>query len=148
MLSETFDRRATIDHVVPRALGGPDAVENTVAACGFCNTLKGCLPEADFRALPRFSARFRLFNTPPARLSTDRKSPFYDAGSLRRGVGVRLDGKERLDVVEYFVDERWISVRANIRSLDRMGRQLTVRIRGEVDRYFRDLHGVECPAPG
>lgn len=34
-------RATTIDHVVPRARGGPDSWENLVAACESCNTAKG-----------------------------------------------------------------------------------------------------------
>jgi 5-methylcytosine-specific restriction endonuclease McrA len=32
---------ATLDHVVPRALGGPTAPENLVVACRACNQRKG-----------------------------------------------------------------------------------------------------------
>ena len=35
------DRRATIDHIVPRSGGGEDIFENTAAACVYCNTRKG-----------------------------------------------------------------------------------------------------------
>ena len=35
------DRATTIDHVVPRSLGGRDGFGNCVAACGSCNTRKG-----------------------------------------------------------------------------------------------------------
>jgi 5-methylcytosine-specific restriction endonuclease McrA len=35
------DRRGTIDHVYPRALGGRHVWENIVAACGPCNFRKG-----------------------------------------------------------------------------------------------------------
>ena len=46
------DRRATLDHVVPLARGGPDSEANTVAACVACNTAK-----ADISAqIYRFSA--------------------------------------------------------------------------------------------
>jgi 5-methylcytosine-specific restriction endonuclease McrA len=33
--------RATCDHVTPRALGGEDTLDNVVAACSGCNTIKG-----------------------------------------------------------------------------------------------------------
>lgn len=33
---------ATLDHVVPRALGGRDYYPNLRAACGPCNAKKGC----------------------------------------------------------------------------------------------------------
>lgn len=34
-------RQLTIDHVIPRRLGGPHSWENLVAACPSCNRLKG-----------------------------------------------------------------------------------------------------------
>jgi 5-methylcytosine-specific restriction endonuclease McrA len=48
---------ATVDHVLPRSRGGPDAWENLVACCVRCNNLKGDrTPEEmgwTLRALPR-----------------------------------------------------------------------------------------------
>jgi 5-methylcytosine-specific restriction endonuclease McrA len=45
--------RATLDHVVPRRLGGGTSVENVVVACYACNVLKGGRPPFDFfRAHP------------------------------------------------------------------------------------------------
>ncbi len=40
-------RRATLDHVVPRSLGGSDAEENFVAACQWCNWYRGATALAD-----------------------------------------------------------------------------------------------------
>lgn len=40
--------RATRDHVTPRALGGPDDLENIVAACWDCNCIKGNIPPRVF----------------------------------------------------------------------------------------------------
>ncbi|HZF68660.1 MAG TPA: HNH endonuclease [Gemmatirosa sp.] len=39
---------ATLDHVVPRAHGGPHVAGNVVAACGRCNRLKADLLPAEF----------------------------------------------------------------------------------------------------
>lgn len=45
--------RATLDHVVPRRLGGDTSVGNLVVACYACNVLKGGRPPFDFfRAHP------------------------------------------------------------------------------------------------
>lgn len=33
--------RLTVDHIVPRSMGGPDELWNLVAACGKCNSSKG-----------------------------------------------------------------------------------------------------------
>lgn len=35
----------THDHIIPRALGGPDCMENVQTMCGQCNFRKGCTPE-------------------------------------------------------------------------------------------------------
>lgn len=37
-------RRATVDHIKPRALGGTDRPDNLQAACWECNAKKGCSP--------------------------------------------------------------------------------------------------------
>lgn len=42
--------RLTVDHVVPRALGGTSAQQNTVLACWPCNGTKGATPADAFRA--------------------------------------------------------------------------------------------------
>lgn len=37
-------RRCTVDHLVPRSMGGTDALTNLVAACCKCNSDKGSNP--------------------------------------------------------------------------------------------------------
>lgn len=37
---------ATVDHVHPKALGGPDRPHNLLTACYRCNQAKGCATEA------------------------------------------------------------------------------------------------------
>ena len=61
-----------------------------------------------------------MSDTPPDRLSTNPRSPHFDADTLRRGVGIRFKGRERNDVEEYSVSEGWIRVAAG-KSLDRHG---------------------------
>jgi hypothetical protein len=78
-----------------------------------------------------------MSNTPPNRLSIDEASPFYDAASLERGVGIRFNGRERFDVLEYSVDEGWILVAAG-KSLDRRGNPMTLKIKGVVECFYRD----------
>lgn len=43
-------RQRTIDHRVPRSLGGSQRLANLVFACRSCNQRKGDLPEAEFVA--------------------------------------------------------------------------------------------------
>jgi hypothetical protein len=84
-------------------------------------------------------ARYRtMTDTPPDRLSNDPRSPHYDEASLTRGVGVRFKGEERTNVEEYCVSEGWIRVAAG-KALDRRGQPMTLKVKGEVLAYYRDL---------
>ncbi|WP_181706688.1 DUF3297 family protein [Chthonobacter rhizosphaerae] len=78
-----------------------------------------------------------MSDTPPDRLSNDPDSPFYDADLLQRGVGIRFKGQEKTNVEEYCVSEGWIRVAAGA-AKDRKGRPLTLKLKGEVEPYFRD----------
>lgn len=71
----------------------------------------------------------------PDRLSSDSRSPYYDAALLECGVGVRFKGKERHDVEEYCVSEGWIRV-AMGKALDRRGQPLTMKLNGTVEPYI------------
>jgi hypothetical protein len=79
-------------------------------------------------------------DTPPDRLSLSPRSPYFDADTLRRGVGIRFKGRERTDVEEYCVSEGWIRVAAG-KSLDRFGQAITIKLSGEVEPYFSDVKG-------
>jgi hypothetical protein len=72
---------------------------------------------------------------PPDRLSIDPASPYYDAATLERGVGVRFRGAERRDVEEYCVSEGWIRAPAG-KTRDRKGNLLLVKLTGTVEPYF------------
>lgn len=76
-----------------------------------------------------------MTDQPPDRLSVDPASPFYDEALLRRGIGIRFKGKERVDVEEYCVSEGWIRAPAG-KSRDRKGNLLLIRLTGEVEPYF------------
>jgi Protein of unknown function (DUF3297) len=73
----------------------------------------------------------------PDRLSTDPKSPYYDADVLARDVGIRFKGNEKTNVEEYCVSEGWIRVPAGA-AKDRYGNPLTIKVHGPVEPYFRD----------
>ena len=77
-------------------------------------------------------------DTPPTQLSIDPRSPTYDEAALRKGVGIRFNGTERTDVLEYSVTEGWIRVAAG-KSRDRFGNPMTVKIKGTVEPYYQDL---------
>ena len=75
---------------------------------------------------------------PPDRLAANPKSPFYDEALLERGVGVRFEGVEKTNVEEYCVSEGWVRLAVgNART--RSGDQMTIKLKGRVEPYFRDL---------
>ena len=78
-----------------------------------------------------------MTDTPPDRLSLNRRSPYFDVDTLRRGVGIRFKGQERTNVEEYCVSEGWIRVAAG-KSLDRYGQPMTLKLSGDVEPYFQD----------
>ena len=73
----------------------------------------------------------------PDRLSLDPRSQYYDEEPLSRGVGIKFNGNEKTNVIEYCVSEGWIRVAAG-RSLDRHGQPMTVTLKGEVRPYYDD----------
>ena len=79
-----------------------------------------------------------MTETLPDRLSSDPASPHYDAALLDRGVGIRFNGKEKTNVEEYCVSEGWIRVTAG-NAKDRHGNPLTIKLKGEVVPYLRDV---------
>ena len=81
-----------------------------------------------------------MTDTPPDRLSTNPKSPFYDADMLARNVGVRFKGVDKTNVDEYCVSEGWVRLAVG-NTRDRKGDPLTVKLQGPVEPYFRDPEG-------
>ncbi len=78
-----------------------------------------------------------MTDTPPNRMSVNPSSPHFDEELLRRGVGVRFNGRERTDVEEYSVSEGWIRVAAG-KSRDRYGQPMTLKLSGTVETWFHD----------
>jgi len=83
-----------------------------------------------------------MTDTLPDRLSTNPNSPYYDADILQRDVGIRFKGVEKNNVDEYCVSEGWVRVAVG-NTRDRHGNPLTIKLKGEVEPYFRD-----APADG
>ncbi len=73
----------------------------------------------------------------PDRLSTDPKSPYYNAEVLARDVGIRFKGIEKTNVEENCVSEGWVRVTAG-NARDLYGNPLTIKVHGPVEPYFRD----------
>ena len=72
----------------------------------------------------------------PDRLSTDPRSPYYNAEILARDVGIRFKGVEKNNVEEYCISEGWVRVTAG-NAKDRHGNPLTIKGSGAVEPYFR-----------
>lgn len=67
----------------------------------------------------------------PDRLSIDPDSPYYNEELLTRGIGLTLNGVEKTNAEEYCISEGWIKVAAG-KTLDRKGKPLTLKLKGEV----------------
>jgi hypothetical protein len=78
-----------------------------------------------------------MTDTPPDRLATDPQSPHHNATLLERGVGIRLNGVEKINVVEYCVSEGWIRISMG-HTVDRAGNPLALKLKGKVEPYFHD----------
>jgi hypothetical protein len=76
--------------------------------------------------------------TPPDRLSVNPSSPHHDAAALERGVGVRFKGVEKNNVDEYCVSEGWVKLAVG-KAKDRHGNDITIKVTGEVEPYFKDV---------
>jgi hypothetical protein len=76
-------------------------------------------------------------DTPPDRLSTEMRSPHFDAEVLSRGIGIIFNGAEKHNVEEYCVSEGWIRI-AMGKTRDRKGNPMTIKLKGDVQPYFRD----------
>ena len=81
-----------------------------------------------------------MSDTLPDRLSIDPASPYYDAALLARGIGLRLNGVEKNNAEEYCISEGWIRVAAG-KAVDRKGRPMTLKLKGEVEVWIKDDEG-------
>ena len=72
----------------------------------------------------------------PDRLSTDPKSPFYNAEILEKNVGIRFKGVEKTNVEEYCISEGWVRLAAG-NAKDRFGNPLTIKVKGAVEAFFK-----------
>lgn len=84
-----------------------------------------------------------MSTTPPDRLSTNPKSPFFQRDLLERGVGIRFKGVERHDVEEYCLSEGWVRV-ALAKKVDRHGQPLTIKLTGPVEAWFEKPADAEA----
>ena len=83
-----------------------------------------------------------MTDTPPDRLSNDPRSPFFDETVLERGIGIRFNGVERINVEEYCISEGWVRLPVGT-ALDRRGNPMTMKHKGKVEAWFRDAEAGE-----
>ncbi|MEC5211670.1 hypothetical protein RCH06_000200 [Polaromonas sp. CG_9.5] len=74
--------------------------------------------------------------TLPDRLSVDPRSPHHVAAAFEQDVGIRLNGKELMNVEEYCISERWVKVPAG-KALDRKGQPLMIKLKGTVEAFYK-----------
>jgi hypothetical protein len=74
--------------------------------------------------------------TLPDRLSIHAKSPFHVPAVFEHEIGIRFNGKERMDVEEYCISEGWVSFPAG-KTLDRKGNPLMMKVKGKVEAFYR-----------
>jgi hypothetical protein len=87
-------------------------------------------------------------DSPPDRLSLDPRSEYFDEALLSRGVGIKFNGVEKTNVIEYSISEGWIRVAAG-KSRDRFGQPMTVKLKGKVEPYFESpTEGSEVQSDG
>lgn len=72
----------------------------------------------------------------PDRLSSNPRSPHYDEEVFAHNIGIRLNGKERVNVEEYCISESWVKV-PSPRALDRRGQPLLITLKGKVEAFYK-----------
>lgn len=72
----------------------------------------------------------------PDHLSTDARSPHHVAAVFEHDIGILFNGKERFDVAEYCISQRWIKVPAG-KTLDRKGQPLLIILKGQVEAFYK-----------
>ena len=72
----------------------------------------------------------------PDRLSVDPRSPHHDAAVFEQDIGIRLNGKEHINVEEYCISEGWVKVPAG-KTVDRKGQPLLIKLKGKVEAFYK-----------
>ena len=121
MKGERRDGNAGFDE---RAIDWPRLTGRALAGKGAAMSEKneqGDAPKAEF----------------PDRLCMDPRSPHFDGAILEKGVGIRFNGVEKVNVEEYCLSEGWIRIAAG-KSRDRHGNPMTVKLKGKVEPFWYD----------
>lgn len=72
----------------------------------------------------------------PDRLSIDPRSPYHLPAVFEHEIGIRFNDKERFDVNEYCISERWVKVPSG-KTVDRKGQPLLILLKGKVEVFYR-----------
>ena len=72
----------------------------------------------------------------PDRLSIDPRSPHHNAEIFKKEIGIKFNDKERFDVEEYCISERWIKV-ASTKAKDRRGNPMLIKLTGDVEAFYK-----------
>ena len=72
----------------------------------------------------------------PDHLSIDVSSPHHVAAVFEHDIGIRVNDKERFDVLEYCISEGWIKVPVG-NKVDRKGNPLTIKLKGRVEAFYK-----------
>lgn len=74
----------------------------------------------------------------PDRLCIDPKSQYFNKAVLQFPVGIRFNGVEKTNVEEYCISEGWVRVPAGVKSKDRYGNPMTVKLSGKVEAFYAE----------
>ncbi len=72
----------------------------------------------------------------PDHLSVDPKSPYFKKDVLQFQIGIRFNGVEKTNVEEYCISENWVRVPAGVKSKDRHGNPMLVKLTGTVEVFY------------
>ncbi|WP_261815361.1 DUF3297 family protein [Vibrio gallicus] len=72
----------------------------------------------------------------PDHLSGNPRSPHHVAECFEHHIGIRLNGKERTDVEEYCISEKWVKI-PSPKAKDRWGQPILITLKGEVEAYYK-----------
>ncbi|UTM58898.1 DUF3297 family protein [Photobacterium sp. CCB-ST2H9] len=72
----------------------------------------------------------------PDHLAGNPRSPHYVAECFEHAIGIRLNGKERTDVEEYCISEGWVKI-ASPKAKDRWGQPMLIKLKGEVEAFYK-----------
>ena len=72
----------------------------------------------------------------PDHLSIDVGSPHHVAAVFEHDIGIRVNDKERFDVLEYCISESWVKVPVG-NKVDRKGNPLTIKLKGRVEAFYK-----------